>query len=238
MKSYQIILILLLLSRPLWAAPGEPESLYHEVSGYILVSDRNEAADRITQWVIEAGGYFTLSSSERLVLRLPDARLKEFRPLLEELATEMAEYSEEAFDLREEMMQNRSALEAREELLERNMEYLDRSDLEGTLSLEQEIRRLMTEIDSLKGRLAYLENNSRYALIDLNISFLNRTIPEGQPSRFDWINGVDFYGFMNSYLYDGGRGLKGPGLELPRDSHWHPNAPGTRQSLPKESGSD
>jgi hypothetical protein len=213
--KYQIILILLILSRPLWAAPGEPESLYHEINASLLVNDRDEAARRITNWLHEAGGYFTLSSSDRLVLRLPDSRLKEFRPMLEELASEIPEYAENAFDLREEMMKNRSALEAREELLIRNMEYLDRSDLEGTLSLEREIRRLMTEIDALKGRIAFLENNSRFALIDLNLSFLSRTIPEGRPSRFDWINGVDFYGFMDSPLFGKARGRRGPALELP-----------------------
>lgn len=215
--KHKLILIILgvLVLVSLHSQNGQTDTLYHEINAQLMVEDRKESADAISSWAESRGGYYTIKSLDRLTLRLPDEHLEELSGFLAGVSSEILDYSQNAYDLRENIMMNRSALEAREELLERNLEYLDQSDLQGTLTLEQEIRRLMQEIDALKGSLRNLENNSVYARVDLYISFKNQAVPEGRPSRFDWINSVGFYDFMQSSQYGQERGRRGPALPLP-----------------------
>jgi len=128
--------------------------------------------------------------------------VKSFRGYIEDLSEFVLQYDQSSRDLREEIMHNRSALEAREEILEKNLSYLSSSNMEGTLELECEIRRLMNEIDSYRGRLRLLEYNREMARIDVALSFQSQTVPDARPSSFVWINSMDFYSFMNEYLMD------------------------------------
>ena len=63
-------------------------------------------------------------------------------------------------------------------------------------AIEQEILRLVTEIEGLKGRLRKLETDRRFARGEIFLSFQEQTLPEDIPSSFDWINSVDFYRFI------------------------------------------
>ncbi|MDC7233924.1 MAG: DUF4349 domain-containing protein [Spirochaetales bacterium] len=211
MNRYVLPALLMILASPLLFAE---DSLYHEIQAQLLVKDRQTASERISDWAESQGGYFTVRSLDRLTLRIPDTELEELKTLLETESEEIVSYSQNAFDLRESILTSQSYLEAREELLARNLEYLDQSDLEGTLTLEMEIRRLMQEIDSLKGLLRKYENDRNYARVDLSISFKNNTLPEGRPSRFDWINSIDFSSFINSPLQISGGG-RSPELPIP-----------------------
>ena len=54
------------------------------------------------------------------------------------------------------------------------------------------------------------------AVIQVNLSFQHQTIPDSRPSRFGWINGMDFYGFMNSYMMNrSGMNLGSAPIPLP-----------------------
>ncbi len=194
---------------------GISDTLYNEISARLLVKDREQAADDISLWAEEKGGYFTEKTLDRLVLRIPDRNIEELKSLLGSKAEEVLDFSQYAYDLRESLMSAQSSLSAKEDLLKRNTAYLDQSDLEGTLTLELEIRRLMKEIDHLKGSIRKMENDRTLARVELLLSFKNQTIPDGRPSRFDWINTVDFYSFINSSPTGAERGRKGPQLPLP-----------------------
>lgn len=183
--------------------PAAEDNLYVSVNAALLVFDRRGAADELADWAGENGGYFTLKSEERVQIRVPDDKVKSFRAYIEGLSEFVLQYDQSSRDLREELMHCRSALEAREEVLEKNLSYLDSSDVEGTLELEREIRRLMKEIDSFRGRLRLLENNREMARIDVALSFQNQTVPDTRPSNFAWLNTMDFYGFMNENLMGG-----------------------------------
>ena len=125
------------------------------------------------------------------------------------------EYSQNTHDLREQLLASRSALEAREEILAKNISYIDSSDVEGTLTLEKEIRRLMNEIDMYRGIIRKMENDRSYALVTVRLTFQNQTIPDSRPSRFDWINSVDFFDFLYNGRLSGRSGFGGPRMELP-----------------------
>lgn len=207
----KLLLLTSLVLTPLYS----DDSLYYEITAQLLVKDRQASSEMITDWAEAQGGYFTIRSLDNLTLRVPDNKLEELKVLLEKESEEILEFSQNAYDLREGILMSQSYLEAREELLARNIEYLDKSDLEGTLTLELEIRRLMQEIDNLKGLLRKYENDRRFARVDLSISFKNQSLPEGRESRFDWINELDFFYFINSSTEVSGGIKKGPAIDLP-----------------------
>jgi len=197
------------------ADSGE-DTLHVAVDCDLLVFDRFEASDALARWGEENGGFFTWKSEEAVRLRVPDEAVAGFRDYVDSVGESVLRYDQATIDVREELMRSRSALEAREEILEKNLGYLDSSDVEGTLELEREIRRLMTEIDQHRGRLRRLEHDRRMAVIQVNLSFQHRSLPDARPSNFQWINGVDFYSFMNANMTQaGGLGMGTDPVALP-----------------------
>lgn len=209
-----VLLVSLILVSSL--AAEEEDSLFISVNAGVLVFDRVLASDKLADWAEENGGYFTWKSEEQVRIRVPDEKVKSFRSFLEGLSEFVLQYDQSSRDLREELMHSRSALQAREEILAKNLSYISSSDMEGTLELEREIRRLMNEIDSYRGRLRLLENDRKMALIDVSLSFQSQSVPDTRPSSFAWINSMDFYGFMNEYIMDSGSmGFGSPAIPLP-----------------------
>jgi hypothetical protein len=162
----------------------------------ILVSDAEHTAYSLAAWIEEAGGYYTFKSRDRVALRIPYQEISELRLYLEDIAEEVVQIELQAQDLREIILQTRSGLRAREEILNQNLQYIDKTDVKGTLAIEQEILRLVNEIEGHKGRLRKLETDRRFARGEIFLSFQEQTLPQDIPSSFDWINSVDFYRFM------------------------------------------
>lgn len=206
-----MILGLLTILLPLTAE----DSLYYELNVRLLVQDRQTASNLISRWAENKGGYYTVKNNEQIVFRLPDSEITNLRPYLEEISEELVEYNQNSYDLREQLLSSRSALEAREEILAKNISYIASSDVEGTLTLEKEIRRLMDEIDMYRGVLRKMENDRNYALVSVMLTFRNQTIPDSRPSNFNWINTVDFYDFIQYPRMYNKTGFGGPKIDLP-----------------------
>ncbi len=191
----RMMVVLIFLSFPV-SLPGTENYLSHSINAVILVSDAGHAADSLTTWVEKSGGYYTFKSRDRVALRIPYQEIGGLRSYLENIAEEVVKIELQAQDLRESILQTRSGLRAREEILEQNLQYIDKTDVKGTLAIEREVLRLVTEIEGLKGRLRKLETDRRFARGEIFLSFQEQTLPEDIPSSFDWINSVDFYRFM------------------------------------------
>jgi hypothetical protein len=208
--------LLILATVPVFLFAQEADTLHLSVQTQILVFDRSTASDDLSVWAEQNGGYFTWKSEESIRIRIPDEKVIPFRAYLENVSDVVIQYDQSAQDLRETLMSSRSALEAREEILIKNLSYLSTSDVEGTLELEREIRRLMAEIDSYRGLLRRLEHDRSMAVIEVSLSFRQQTIPDSLPSNFAWINSLDFYSFMNFQMTRSRRpGLGRSSIELP-----------------------
>ena len=209
----RLIIILIFIFTPLFLF-GAENYLSHSIRVTILVADPEHTADILTQWVEDLGGYYLFRSKDRVTLRIPYEEIGNLRSYLENIAEELVKVNLEAHDLRESILQLRSGLQAREEILEQNLEYIDKTDVKGTLAIEQEIRRLIEEIESHKGRLRKLEADRRFAYGEVHLSFKEQTLPEDIPSSFGWINTIDFYRFMQKHLRVSSYGIK-PKVEIP-----------------------
>ena len=197
------------------AAQEADDTRHISIDAGLMVFDRRVAADQLGDWADANGGYFTWKSDDAVVLRVPDDAVEDLRDYLGDIGDGILHYGRSEADLREQMMRARSALEAREEILGKNRELLDSSDVEGTLELERELRRLMAEIDASRGLLVRLEHDAAMARIHIALSFRQQTVPVQRPSRFEWINHVDFYGFLDGYEMAGAKTFRGSPIPVP-----------------------
>ena len=211
MTKWLTALIVLVL--PLAGAAADTMHLSIETG--LMVFDRQAAAEALGNWGEAGGGYFTMKSDEYVHLRVPDVRAEEFRSYVESISDGILSYGRVTTDLGQELLRLTAAVEAREEILQRNLELLDSSDVEGTLELEREVRRLMNEIDASRGRLRRLQNDVRYASIAVSLSFRTQTLPDHRPSNFGWINSVDFYNFISGYPRGDGKWIGGDPIDRP-----------------------
>jgi hypothetical protein len=190
---------LLLIVAVLLAAGSMPvcagDYIFHQVRTTILVADTEYTADLITEWAEEQGGYCIYRSMDRIVLRVPSQEMSGIRRYLEQISDAVIEVSIQSKDLREQLVTLRSRIKSSEEILARNLEYLDRTDVKGTLAIEKEVRSLLLELENYKGSLRKLEFDRQFAYYELFLSFKEQTLPQDIPSSFEWINRVDFYRF-------------------------------------------
>lgn len=170
--------------------------LHHSIQATILVADADQAADLIARWADDSGGYILFKSSDAVVIRFPFTEIGKLRAFLENLSELVIEISPQAVDLREEIPGIQSGIRSREEILQKNLSFIDRADIAGTLAIEKEIILLIEEIEGLKGRLNKLNVDRKFARAEIYLKFMEQSLPEDIPSSFDWINTVDFYSFM------------------------------------------
>ena len=170
--------------------------LSHTMRTTILVSDPEHTLDLISSWADESGGYYLYRSVNRIVIRVQSKDIGKLRSYLEEISEAILDVSIETEDLRERLVALRSGIKSREEILQKNLSYLDRTDVKGTLAIEQEIKSLLGEIEGLKGQLRNLEVNRKFATGEVNLNFMEETLPVDITSSFEWINSIDFYSFI------------------------------------------
>ena len=188
-------ILALLLVAAVWVS-AEDNTLYRSLRATIFVKDMDSAVAEISGWTEDRGGFILYSSGERVVLRFPQERLTEFVALLETMADQVIEIAPQALDLREAMLGLESRIRSREEILERNLSFLDQTDVEGTLDIEQEVQRLLREIESLKGTLGKYSADVLLARGEVDLRLVRQSIPSDLTSSFEWINSVDFYSFV------------------------------------------
>lgn len=194
----RIILAVCAILAPPVATPllAAGEYTAYDLKTTVLVADPETAADRIIEWVEENGGYFTFRSSDTVVLRVPSQRMGGLRSLLNGLSEAVIDVSIRSQDLREKLLLLRSRITSSEDVLERNLALLDRADVKGTLLIEREIKSLLYEIEGYKGTLRKLETDRRFIHAEVSMSFKEQTLPQDLPTSFDWMNGLDFYRFV------------------------------------------
>lgn len=167
------------------------------VAATVKTSDPDKCGDSIIKWIEDNGGYFTVKSKQILIVRFPSDSLHGFKSFLTEVGDDLISYSSSSSDMREKILNAQSGIKAREEMLAQNMALVGRADFEGILYLEQEILRLMTELDELKGLLRKAGNDREMVYGEININFKQQDLPDMGASSFAWMNNVDFASLLN-----------------------------------------
>ncbi len=168
-------------------------NLHYKINTTILVEDPEQAGIEISKWIRENGGYILTLSEMNIIVLFPGNKNNLLREFLESISMESHGFSITAVDNTEEIMTLNSGISAREEVLKRNLEFLDKVDVKGTLALEQEVWTLIEEIEKMKGRLRKLVSESRFGRAEIMLSFYSQQLTTNIQSSFSWINTIDFY---------------------------------------------
>jgi hypothetical protein len=174
--------------------------LYQILEATVLVADPDRSADELESWAEQQGGYALLTSSDRVILRLPFEQMPRLRGKLEELSDYVVDLSPQSRDLREAILETVAKINSHQDVLRQTVALLDQADVAGTLAIEQEVLTLIEEIEQLSATLQKLNLNRQYSRAEITLRFLEQTLPENIPSSFGWINKVDFYTFIRQGL--------------------------------------
>ena len=188
-----IAAVLVLIAANCWA---DENYMYFDYQISLLVFDPEAVQEMVLDWVNAQGGSFIFRSDGELQLRIPWKASTGLREFLTGSNVEILEYNQNAVDLREEIFRLKSGIKSRQEILARNTALISRADTAGTLAIEQEVMRLIAEIEQSKGRLNKLEYDRVMAYVTISFNFKQSSRPENVASSFDWLNQVDMYDFL------------------------------------------
>ncbi|HKZ68517.1 MAG TPA: DUF4349 domain-containing protein [Anaerolineales bacterium] len=178
-------------------SPAVTERLIiHNGSMTLIVNDTRAAEQEIEQLVnsMSGEGAFVVSASERggsddrppdvdMFIRVPATRFDEAMDKLAAMAVEVTDRYESADDVTEEYVDLKARMESLETARKRLLEIMQNAaTTEELLMAEQQLTYRETEIESIKGRMQYLEQSARLS----SISVYLRPYILGQPISTGW----------------------------------------------------
>ncbi len=162
----------------------------------LIVNDTRAAQQEIEQLVnsMSGEGAFVVSASERggsddrppdvdMYLRVPATRFDEVMDKLAAMAVEVTDRYESADDVTEEYVDLKARMESLETARKRLLEIMQNAaTTEELLMAEQQLTQREAEIESIKGRMQYLEQSARLS----SVSVYLRPYILGQPISTAW----------------------------------------------------
>jgi len=146
----------------------------------IVVTDTEEAMATITTMVVDNGGWVVNSNvfqysagakTGNLTVRVPAAGFDSALEAIRQLAVEVRRVSTTGQDVTEEFVDLSARLANLEATAARVRSFLEETqNVEEALAVNQELSRLESEIESLKGRMQYLSQSAAFSTISINLT--------------------------------------------------------------------
>lgn len=173
----------------------------------VLVAGVEPSVEKLSARVNELGGYVenqsgnSASNNATVSMRVPADK---FYALVNELGTygQVTQKNVSASDVTKTVFDIELRLETAEKSRQRLLDLLKSANkMEEILQIENEVRRLTTEIEGMKGELRFLKDQVSFST--LAVTFYSNAPPPNQGptrtrSRFEWINQVG----VESVLYN------------------------------------
>ena len=181
----------------------------------LQVYDREATSEILIAQAEAHGGWFSSLTDTQVSFRIPNQKLEEF---LEFTRTQGKVVSRdyESQDRSAELNGLRLKLKGREEILARYMEVLKDARSGAIVRVEQQITSAIAEIETIKGRILFLENRVEYAQVTVSFQFRDRSAPvRTGHSSFRWLNQLNVSDLMNDFHRSGKGRASAKGLSLP-----------------------
>ncbi|MAT97821.1 MAG: hypothetical protein CL608_11810 [Anaerolineaceae bacterium] len=146
----------------------------------LIVSNTEEAMATISQMAEENGGWVVNSSvfqynenakTGNITIRVPSSGFNSALEALRSMAVEVRNESTSGQDVTEEFVDVSARLENLEATADRVRAFLDDAEtVEEALAVNQELSRLESDIESMKGRLQYLSQSASFSTITVDLT--------------------------------------------------------------------
>lgn len=175
----------------------------------IEVKDYQEAVDEIVSQVAADGGYIIKSQMYsnsgdgsirgEITIRIPQEKFNDFINLIKNGAYKVLHSSTEGQDVTEEYVDLQSRLKSKRVVEERLLSFMEKAEkTEDLLKISNDLGRVQEEIETILGRMKYLENRSDLATIQIKVQEKNTVSITSLNEDELWIENVDespvFYG--------------------------------------------
>lgn len=172
----------------------------------LLVSNTEEAMATISRMAEENGGWVVNSSlfqysddakTGNITIRVPSSGFNSALEALRSMAVEVRNESTSGQDVTEEYVDLSARLENLEATAERVRGFLDETKtVEEALAVNQELSRLESEIEAMKGRLQFLSQSSSFSTITVDLT------PDvvSQPIDTSWRPAIVFRNAIDSLV--------------------------------------
>ncbi|WP_068619515.1 DUF4349 domain-containing protein [Paenibacillus tuaregi] len=163
------------------AVQGNAESgkkLIYKADLSMQVKDYRKAQDEVRSKVKQAGGYIVTFSEDqsekqmngRLVIKVPAAGFSSFMDDITKIKHESLSQSMEGQDVTEEYVDLESRLKAKQIMEERYTEFMKKAaKTDDLVTFANELGQIQEEIEQVKGRMRYLDNNVTYSTVSVHL---------------------------------------------------------------------
>jgi hypothetical protein len=174
------------------AAPAEATRgpmLIYTATLNLAVFQVAEASKEVETMARDAGGFLARRDDTSLVIRIPAAKFEDIIKRIEKLG-DVLHRNLAAEDVTEQFMDMEVRLRNARAVRDRLQQLLEKATkVEESLSIEKELTRVGTEIETLEGKLKYLRDRVMYSTI--TISFQPKQSDSVKPSvriPVDWLD--------------------------------------------------
>lgn len=146
----------------------------------LVVTDTDEALDLVAQmandnggWVVNSNVYQYREDAKRgdITIRIPSEGFESALDALQEMAVKVESVNTSGQDVTEEYVDLSSRLSNLEATADRVRSFLDETEnVEEALAVNQELSRLESEIEVIKGRMQYLNQSASFSTISVQLT--------------------------------------------------------------------
>lgn len=157
---------------------GLNSKLIYRASVVMEVKDYAKAQSEIRNLVMLAGGYiveFSENQSQHelggnFVLKVPAAGFSSFLDRLEGLQPESLQRSIQGQDVSEEYVDLESRLKVKQAMEARYLKFVEQAtQTKQLVEFVNELERIQTEIEQIKGRMRYIDSNVSFSTIEIRV---------------------------------------------------------------------
>ncbi|WP_188647186.1 DUF4349 domain-containing protein [Marinithermofilum abyssi] len=185
------------LSKKGAAVSQEQRKVIYQADLNMKVVNLSKARKAMEAAAKKRGGYLVNASQSRsgkevtgtLVFRIPQDSFQSFLNQIEDVAQEISSQNISGNDVTEEYVDLKSRLRAKKAVEKRLLEMMDEAkNTDDLLQVSQQLSVVQEEIEQIKGRIQYLENQTDYSTVTVHaVQYAALNDAEGKPGLWKQI---------------------------------------------------
>jgi hypothetical protein len=165
----------------------------------LTAGDPDAVIESLRDFAKRNGGYVKFFSNNRIDLRLPKGRETQLKADISRMGY-VAEENQSRQDVSKMLLDLKTQLKVKKKLLHDLKDIFSSSQLSDTLSVEQELGKVIVEVESLKGQMFYYRDRIALPEIQVNINRSSGTgTKKNGDTRWEWIRKMGIHSLIQDF---------------------------------------